>query len=292
MSPIRPATAALSIVAAQISINAGAALGKGLFPLVGPEGVAALRTGLSALILIAIARPWRTASEPAQWGWLGLYGLSLGGMSLLIYWAIARIPIGIAVAIEICGPLAVVLMTSRSLRDLLWFGLAVIGLLLLLPWPGAQVRLDPIGLAFASGAAACWMIYILVGKRAAAVEGKVAVAIGMTAACLVTVPLGIATAGSGLLQPRVFAFGLLVAALSSALPFVLEMKALERLSSRVFGVVTSSAPAIAAVVGFVLLGERLSLVQWIAIAMMIAASVGCSLANRPGIAKAREDVVT
>ena len=118
---LRPATAAFSIVVAQVSINAGAALGKGLFPLVGPEGVAALRTGLSALILIAIARPWRTAIEPAQWVALGLYGLSLGGMSLLIYWAIERIPIGIAVAIEICGPLAVVLMTSRSLRDLLWF---------------------------------------------------------------------------------------------------------------------------------------------------------------------------
>lgn len=263
-----------------------------MFPLVGPEGVAALRTGLSALILIAIARPWRTAIEPAQWVALGLYGLSLGGMSLLIYWAIERIPIGIAVAIEICGPLAVVLMTSRSLRDLLWFGLAVGGLLLLIPWPGADARLDPIGLAFAGGAAACWMIYILVGKRAAQVEGKVAVAIGMTAACLVTVPLGIATAGSDLLQTRVLGFGLLVAALSSALPFMLEMKALEQLSSRVFGVVASSAPAIAAVVGFVLLGERLSLVQWIAIAMMIAASAGCSLANRPAITKAREDVVT
>jgi inner membrane transporter RhtA len=111
------ALAGLAIVAAQVALNIGAALGKTLFPLVGPEGVAALRTTLSALILLPLARPWRLRPTPRQLGWLLLYGLAVGGMNLLIYWAFARIPIGLAVAIEVSGPLAVVLMTSRSARE-------------------------------------------------------------------------------------------------------------------------------------------------------------------------------
>lgn len=287
----RTAAASLAIVAAQVSINLGAALGKGLFPLVGPEGVAALRTGISALILLAVSKAWTITVTRSQGLWLVLYGLALGGMNLLIYWAIARIPIGVAVAIEISGPLAVVLLTSRSARDLLWFALGAGGLLLLVPWPGADTRLDPIGIAFALGAASCWALYILFGKRASQVESRSAVALGMSAACCVTVPFGVSVAGAHLLLGSVLALGLGVALLSSALPYLLEMKALERLSSRVFGVVTSSAPAIAALVGFALLGEQLSPRQWLAIALMIAASAGCSLATQPAVQRASEDVM-
>src|SRR5690606_25214420 len=119
MQPRSAALASLAVVAAQVSINLGAALAKGLFEQVGPEGVAALRTSLAALVLIMIARPWRVAVTRQQAPWLGLYGLALGGMNVLIYWAIERIPLGVAVSIEICGPLAVVLATSRSARDFL-----------------------------------------------------------------------------------------------------------------------------------------------------------------------------
>lgn len=285
------ALASLAIVAAQISINVGAALGKGLFPHVGPEGVAALRTSISALILLAIARPWTISLTRFQGFWLLLYGLALGGMNLLIYWAIQRIPIGIAVAIEICGPLAVVLLTSRSMRDFLWLALAVAGLLLLVPWPGGEARLDFGGIGFAIGAACCWGLYILFGKRASQVESRTAVALGMSAACLVTLPFGVAVAGKNLVLGPVLGLGLLVALLSSALPYQLEMKALERLSSRVFGVVTSSAPAIAALVGYFMLGERLASVQWLAIALMIAASVGCSVTTKAAVERARDDVM-
>lgn len=292
MSDRTVALASLSILAAQISINIGAAIGKGLFPQVGPEGVAAFRTVISALILIAVAGPWRTRVTRGQARWLVLYGLTLGGMNLLIYWAFERIPIGIAVAIEICGPLAVVLTTSRSVRDFLWLGLAVVGLLLLIPWPGGEASLDPLGIAFAVAAAACWALYILFGKRASRVESRTAVALGMTTACLLTVPFGVAAGGATLLSPPVLAVGAVVAVLSSALPYLLEMKALETLSSRVFGVVTSSAPAIAALAGFLILHERLTGLQWLAIALMVAASAGCSLTARPPAAGAREDVVS
>jgi inner membrane transporter RhtA len=279
------AFAGLAIVAAQLSINIGAALGKSLFPLVGPEGVAALRTGISAAILVAIARPWRHLPSARQIVWISLYGLVLGGMNLLIYWAFERIPIGVAVAIEIAGPLCVVLMTSRALKDFLWLALAVASLLLLMPLPGAEDPLDLLGVVFAMGAAVCWALYILFGKRASEVESSTAVALGMVAASLVTVPFGVAAAQSNLLLPDVLGVGLIVAVLSSAIPYMLEMKALERLSSRLFGVITSGAPALGALAGFFILGERLTTIQWCAVTMMIAASAGCSLTTRPPAAR-------
>lgn len=283
--------AALAVLAAQVSINVGAALGKGLFAAVGPEGVAAMRTSVSALILLAALRAWRAKPARGEVLWLAAYGLALGGMNLLIYWAIARIPIGVAVAIEICGPLAVVLATSRTVRDLLWLALAAAGLLLLVPWPGAGTRLDPAGVGFALAAAACWALYILFGKRASGLAGGRAVALGMSAACLVTLPFGVSAAGARLLAPPVLGLGLVVAVLSSALPYFLEMKALGALSARVFGVVTASAPAIAALAGVVMLHEHLSALQWLAIALMIAASAGCSLTSRPAVAAADQDVM-
>jgi len=283
--------AGLAIVAAQFSINIGAALGKGLFPQVGPEGVALLRTSIAAAILLAWVRPWRIPVARAQGFWLLCYGLTLGSMNLLIYWAIQRIPIGIAVAIEIGGPLAVVLLTSRSRRDFLWFALALAGLLLLVPWPGGTGSLDPLGIAFALGAAACWALYIVFGKRASDVGSKAAVAIGMTVACLITVPFGAARAGAALLDGHVLMVGLAVALLSSAAPYLLEMMALERLTSRLFGVITSSAPAIAAICGFLVLGERLTGLQWLAVCAMIAASLGCSLTSGPTLRRATDDAM-
>ena len=285
--------ASLAIVIALTSVNIGAALGKSLFALVGPEGVAALRTSIAAIILLVVARAWSARFTRRQALWMALYGIALGGMNLLIYWAIARIPIGIAVTIEICGPLAVVLLTSRSTRDFLWFALAVAGLLLLMPWPGAAgTSVDPAGVLYALGAATCWALYILFGKRAAEAESGVAVAAGMAIACLVTLPAGISVAGGNLLLPEVLLLGAVVAVLSSALPYYLEMRALEKLSSRLFGLVTSSAPAIAALVGFFMLGERLTPMQWMAVCMMIVASAGCSLASRPPVEHPGEDVMS
>jgi inner membrane transporter RhtA len=273
-------SAILAILVAEISVNTGAALGKGLFPLVGPEGVAALRTSIAALLLLALIRPFNVTASRAQWGWLILYGLSLGTMNLLIYWSIARIPIGIAVTIEICGPLSIVLLTSRTKQDFFWFALAVCGILLLAPWPGADTPLDPIGIAFAVGAAVFWAIYILCGKRASTIGGSNAVALGMALACVITVPFGISTAGTTLLTPEVIMLGLVVALASSAIPYFLEMQALEKLSSRIFGVVISSAPAVAALVGVVMLDEHLAPHQWAAIALIMSASAGCSLTSR------------
>ncbi|HWJ95223.1 MAG TPA: EamA family transporter [Telluria sp.] len=264
----------LAILAAMLSVNFGAAFAKQLFPVVGSEGVTALRVGLAACMLMALSRPWRTRVARADAINLLVYGLMLGGMNLLIYRAFAHIPIGLAVAIETTGPLAVVVLSSRHARDFFWIGLALLGLWLLLPLRASAAALDPAGIAYALGAAFCWAMYIVFGKRASSLKGSDAVAWGMLVAALFTVPLGVAHAGGALFAPAVLASGLAVALLSSAVPYTLEMVALSRLPQRVFGILVSAGPAIGALAGFVMLGEVLTAVQWLAIALIIFASAG------------------
>jgi inner membrane transporter RhtA len=262
---------ALAIAAAMVSQYAGAAFAKHLFPLVGAEGVVALRVGLSALLLAAFTRPWRALPSRADLPNLLLYGLTLGCMNLLIYRAFSRIPIGIAVSIEVMGPLAVVLLSSRRARDFLWVACAGFGLWLLLPLRGSTSALDPAGIAYAAGAAFCWALYIVFGKRASQSQGSGTVAWGMLAASAFIVPIGAASAGATLLSPFVLMAGFAVAVLSSAAPYTLEMIALRRLPRRVFGILVSSSPAVAALAGFVVLGERLAGVQWLGIALVMLA---------------------
>ncbi len=266
----------LAILASMVSVNAGAAWAKHLFPLVGSQGVTAVRVGLAAVIMLAIVRPWR--SLPARRDALNLlvYGLMLGCMNLLIYGAFARIPIGIAVAIEVVGPLGVVVLSSRRARDFAWVLLAAFGLWLLAPVHEGVAPLDPAGVAYALGAAFCWAMYIVFGKRVSHLNGGQAVAWGMLAAALFTVPVGVAHAGGSLLLPTVLAGGLAVAVLSSALPYSLEMAALARLPRRVFGILVSAGPAFAALAGWVVLGERLTGLQWLAILLVILACGGAA----------------
>ena len=266
----------LAILASMVSVNAGAAWAKHLFPLVGSQGVTAVRVGLAAVIMLAIVRPWR--SLPARRDALNLlvYGLMLGCMNLLIYGAFARIPIGIAVAIEVVGPLGVVVLSSRRARDFAWVLLAAFGLWLLAPVHEGVPPLDPAGVAYALGAAFCWAMYIVFGKRVSHLNGGQAVAWGMLAAALFTVPVGVAHAGGSLLLPTVLAGGLAVAVLSSALPYSLEMAALARLPQRVFGILVSAGPAFAALAGWVVLGERLTGMQWLAILLVILACGGAA----------------
>jgi inner membrane transporter RhtA len=207
-------------------------------------------------------------------------------MNLLIYRAFALIPIGVAIAIEVTGPIAVVLLASRRPRDFAWVACAVAGLALLLPLRAGAAALDPRGVAWAVGAAFCWAMYIVFGKRASTIRGGDAVAWGMLAAAVFTVPFGVAHAGGALLAPNVLMTGLAVAVLSSALPYSLEMIALARLPRRVFGMMVSSAPAVGALAGFVVLGERLATSQWLAIALVIVASAGSAWSTGAGEAQA------
>jgi inner membrane transporter RhtA len=264
------------VMAGLVVQNLGAAWAKHLFPLVGAEGVTALRVGFSALLLMLAARPWRQRRTTREMLDLAIYGGMLGCMNLLIYRAFALIPIGVAVAIEVTGPLVVVLVNSRRPADFAWVLCAAAGLALLLPWR-PEDSLAPLGVACAMGAAFCWAMYIVFGKRVSLLPGGQAVAWGMLAASLLTVPIGVVHAGGALLAPQVLIGGLLVAVLSSMLPYTLEMIALRRLSRRVFGVLVSSAPAVGALAGWAVLGEHLAPTQWLALLLVMAALAGSAV---------------
>lgn len=270
----------LALVASLTSVNLGAAIAKHLFPVIGVEGITAFRVGFSAVLLMAIFRPWRISLTRRDALFVALFGVVIGIMNLLIYRAFDRIPIGIAVAIEVTGPLCVVLLSSRRPRDFACCALAAFGLYLLLPFGGAPGGLDPVGVAYAFGAALCWALYIVVGKRTSTLRGGQGVAWGMLAASLFAVPLGVAYAGSSMLSPTIMLTGLAIAVLSSAIPYSLDIIALRGLSQGVFGMLSSAAPAVSALAGFALLGERLSALQWFAIACIVAASATSAWSSR------------
>ena len=258
----------------------GSAIAKGLFDAVGPAGTVLLRVGIAALMLLAVGRPrLRGHARPAVAAAV-LFGLALGGMNFAFYGAIDRIPLGVAVTLEFVGPLAVAVAGSRRALDVLWVVLAGAGILLLAPIGGVGLDLDPVGVALALTAGALWAAYILLSARVGHVfpagEG---LAIAMVVATFALLPWGIAAGGRGLLAPGVLAAGLGVALLSSALPYSLELAALRRLPTRVFGVLMASEPAIAAVVGLAVLGEGLAPRALLAVALVTAATVGAARAR-------------
>ena len=269
------------ILIAMLSIQSGASLAKSLFPLVGAPGVTALRIVLGTAILVAIFKPWRLRFKKEQRLPLLFYGLSLGAMNYMFYLAIQTIPLGIAVALEFTGPLAVALFSSRRPVDFIWVVLAVLGLWFLLPLGQNVTEIDLTGAALALGAGACWAVYILTGQRAGEEHGPATVALGSVIAAIVFVPIGMAQATASIWQWSVMPIGLAVAVLSTALPYSLEMIALTRLPTRIFGTLMSMEPALAAISGMVFLGETLTFTQTLALCSIIAASMGSTLTMRP-----------
>ena len=268
------------ILIAMLSIQSGASLAKSLFPIVGAQGVTALRIALGTLILIVIFKPWRLRFKKEQRLPLLLYGLSLGAMNYLFYLSIQTVPLGIAVALEFTGPLAVALFSSRRAVDFVWVVLAVLGLWFLLPLGQDVSQIDLTGALLALGAGACWAVYILTGQRAGEEHGPATVALGSLIAAIVFVPLGMAKATESIWQWSILPVGLAVAVLSTALPYSLEMIALTRLPTRIFGTLMSMEPALAAMSGMVFLGETLTFTQTLALCSIIAASMGSTLTLR------------
>ncbi len=270
-----------ALILAMGSIQLGAVMAKGLFPLIGAPGATALRLALASCMLLAVWRPWRMRPGPSEVRSIVIYGLAMGWMNLFFYLSLNRIPLGIAVALEFAGPLAVAMAASHRPVDFLWVALAAGGLLALLPLGIGSKPLAPAGIGFALAAGSCWALYIVFGQKAGAVHGGGTAALGTLVGAIVIVPIGISDAGAALYSPALLPAGCAVALLSSALPYSLEMYALPRLPTRTFGVLMSLSPALGALSGLCFLAERLTAIQWAAIASIMVASGGSAATSRP-----------
>lgn len=277
------------LLVAMLSVQAGAALAKGMFGAVGALGTVALRVGIAAVMMVAVLRPWRVRRSAQAWRSVIMYGAVLGAMNALFYTALQTVPLGIAVALEFTGPLAVAIFASRRGTDFVWIALAVAGLIALLPLGEGAHHLDPVGVALSLAAGVCWGLYIVLGQKAGAEHGVETAAIGMAVAAVVVVPLGIADAGAALFSPHILPTAIMVAVLSSALPYTLEMYALRRLPAKTFGTLMSVEPAIGALAGLLLLGEQLTGRQWLGIAAIIATSIGTTLTATRDVPAAPKD---
>ncbi|SDU75056.1 EamA family transporter [Jiangella alkaliphila] len=269
-----PALVMLGIVSVQL----GSALAKGLFDEVGSFGTVALRLFFAAAVLMLLWRP-SVRLNRRTWTVVLSYGVILGLMNLCFYLALDRLPLGIAVTIEFLGPLAVALAGSRRWLDAFWAVLAAGGVVLLMEGRG---DLDPVGMLFALAAGAFWGLYILVGAALGrhTTEGN-GLALGMAVAAVVAVPIGVADSGTALIQPWVLIAGLGVALLSSVVPYTVDLEALRKIPPRVFGILMSLEPAMAALIGLIVLQESLSWSQWIAVICVVIASAGATRGARP-----------
>jgi inner membrane transporter RhtA len=261
------------VLGAIVSVQTGAAAATTLFVHVGPAGAVLLRTLFAAVVLVALWRPSLRGHSRVEWRLVVALGLALAGMNLAFYAALDRIPLGIAVTFEFVGPLGVAIVGTRRGSDLLWAGLAGIGIALLSPGVGGS--LDALGVGFALLAGAFWAAYILLTARVGrAFERGDGLALAMVVSTLVLIPGGIVGGGGDLLDAGVLAVGIAVALLSSAIPYSLELEALRRLPESTFGVLMSLEPAVAALVGLAFLGQALSARELAAIALVVVASAG------------------
>ncbi|MFF9124498.1 DMT family transporter [Streptomyces sp. NPDC014889] len=272
------------VLAGGISVQFGAALAVTLMPRAGALGVVTLRLLVAAVVLLLVCRPRLRGHSRADWGTVVAFGIAMAGMNGLFYQAVARIPLGPAVTLEVLGPLALSVLASRRAINFVWAALALAGVFLL--GGGSFDSLDPVGVGFALSAGAMWAAYIVfsarTGRRFPQADG---LALAMAVGALLFLPLGIAESGSKLVVPTTFALGAGVAVLSSVLPYTLELLALRRLPASTFAVLMSLEPALAATAGFLVLGQSLTALQAVAIVLVIAASMG-AVRTQVGRAKA------
>lgn len=263
------------VLLAIISVQVGAAFAKGLFQTIGSSGTVFLRVSFGAIIFLLVTRPHVRGYTRSDYLLIVLFGLSIAVMNAAFYAAIARIPLGIAVTLEFVGPLTVSVFASRKRRDFVWAALAAVGVVLLAPFGNSTI--DPLGVGLALLAGACWGAYILLNVRVGRTfVGGTGLALSMAVAALVLLPLGVWSGGAMLLNPKILLLGIGVAILSTVIPFTLELEALRRLPAHVFGVLMSLEPAMATLVGFVVLREVVSVRALIALTLIVLASGGVS----------------
>jgi inner membrane transporter RhtA len=269
----------LAAAGAMAAFQIGAALAKTLFPAVGAQGAAALRLFFGSLMLLALVRPWRfwpqkTADKRAVILPLIALGAAIAGAMQMFYLAIERLPIGVAIALQFLGPLGIALVSSRKPVDLVWIAFAALGVWFLTDPASAGVSLDPVGVAWSLGAAACWAAYIVMGRYVSGIFGRATAPLTVGIAALIIMPIGVAHAGAALLDLSLMPVAILMALFSAAIPFVLEFFAMPRMPARTFATLTSLEPGFGVLFGFVMLQEVLTLPQLGGVGLVIAASAG------------------
>jgi inner membrane transporter RhtA len=269
----------------------GASFAKSLFPVVGAEGTTTLRQIFAALLLLLVMRPWRKPLSRRGRPALLAYGVALGFMNLCFYMSLRTVPLGIAIALEFTGPMLLAISSMRRPVDFLWIVFAILGLLLLLPLRTSTHNIDPTGALLALFAGAFWALYIVFGKRAGAEHGRQTVAYGTLIAALVAAPFGVLHAGARLLDPALFPIALAIGALSSAIPYSLEMIALTRIPARAYSTFISVDPALAAIVGMIMLHETLTPLQWLGVVAVVIAAAGTAATIKPAQAIAPNEGV-
>lgn len=289
MTPPRLVPAPLLVLGAVLSVQFGGALAATLVPQIGAAGSVVLRLAFATAILLAIARPrWRGHSRRA-WSTVVAFGVAMGLMNFAFYGSLAHLPIGVAVTIEFLGPLALAAVTSRRSRDVAAVGAALVGVFLIsealtTPWS----ELDLLGIGLAAAAGVCWAAYIVLSRRTGArFAGLDGIALAMAIGAVLTLPLGLATAGAELWSGEALLRGLGIALLSSAIPYSLELMALRHLRSGTFGVLLSLEPAAAALAGLLILGQVLSAPQLVGMTLVVLAS--SLVLGRPGGGVPRRD---
>ena len=269
------------VLLAIVSVQVGAAIAKHIFPVLGAEGTVAIRIIFSTLLLSFVTHSAIRRLPAAfikNWWLLLTFGLCIAAMNLFFYMSIARIPLGTAVAIEFIGPLGVAVMTSRRLSHFAWVSLAAVGILLLSPISG--VNLDPLGILFALIAGAGWALFIiLAGRVGTHGSGNDGLVIGMIIASVVMIPFAVPVVDELVSNPLILIMSFGVALLSTTLPFTLEFEALKKLPARTYGILVSGEPAVAAIIGVLLLGEYIGLQSIIAIACVVVAAIGITISD-------------
>ncbi|GLW99777.1 EamA family transporter [Microtetraspora sp. NBRC 16547] len=264
------------VLLAVLSVQVGAGLAKNLFAELPPSAVVFLRIAIGAAILVPVARPRLKGFGRKDLAVGAAFGLSLGLMNLSFYEALARLPMGIAVAIEFIGPLTVAVVASRRRLDLFWVALAGAGVILLAPW-GQADGANWAGIGFAALAGTMWAAYIVLSAATGArFPGSSGLALAMVVATIAVAPVGVVSGGADLLRPEILLLGAGVGLLSSVIPYTIELEALRRMPKRVFGILMSLEPAVAALVGLVVLGEFLQAREWAAIGCVVIASIGAT----------------
>ena len=277
-------TAVLFMVLSMVSYQISASFAKQLFEVLDPLTVVTLRLCFASILIILMFRSWKIIQclPYLKWKDLLLYSGSVCLMNVLFYASLGKLPQGIAVGLEFLGPLTLALLSIKQRADYLWVGLAIIGIALMVPWQDAHAaNFSYLGAAFALGAGVCWAIYIYYGQKVIRQNiGLHALSIAIALSALVMLPISVVHNPDALLQTQYWPKALLIALLATAIPYALDLLALKRLSKMSYGTLSSLSPALAVISGFIILNENITVLQGIALACIMVASVGVTFKSR------------